>query len=178
LKFSENQGAWVNENNELVAFDNSVYTEGHSALLVRKDVLLDYLNKEKKFLFWPILCERMVRGEGTSYASHVQCGGWAYMDSNGKIHQHLRCYEPSNTSKQWQRFKKCLSKRMDTVLLILHEKHLIWLPKKKKLKLYYGEDYGWLLHRNNVGFNETIEQRLKELSYEFKEDNSSENVDE
>lgn len=178
LKFSENQGAWVNENNELVIFDNSVYTEGHSALLVRKDLLLDYLNKEEKFLFWPILCERMVRGEGTSYASHVQCGGWAYMDSHGKIHQHLRCYEPSNASKQWQWFKKNLSKRMDSVLLTLHGKHLIWLPKKKKLKLYYGEDYHWLLHKDNSNFEINIEERLKERSYEFEEDGSIEKVDE
>ena len=46
LKFSDNHGGWVNEKDELIAFDNSVYTEGHSALLVRKDVLLEYLSKE------------------------------------------------------------------------------------------------------------------------------------
>lgn len=63
-----------------------IYTQGHSALLVRKDMLVNYLNKERKFLFWPILCGRMVRGEEASYASHVQCGGCAYMDSIGKIH--------------------------------------------------------------------------------------------
>ena len=138
LKFSEDHGTWVNDKDELIAFDNSVYTEGHSALLVRKDVLLEYLNKEGKFLFWPVLCERMVSGEGASFASHVQCGGWAYMDNKGKIHQHLKCYEPSDTNKKWRRFKKNICSKMDSVLLKLHKKHLIWLPKTKKLKLYYG----------------------------------------
>ena len=178
LNFSEKQGAWVNENNELVAFDNSVYTEGHSALLVRKDFLLDYLNREGKFLFWPILCERMVLGEGTSYASHVQCGGWAYMDSKGKIHQHLKCYEPSDANKKWRRFKKNISYKMDSFLLKLLKRHLVWLPKTKKLKLYYGEDYNWLIREDKNDFRINIEQRLKELSYEFEDGKSSENVEE
>lgn len=178
LKFSDNHGAWVNEKDELIAFDNSVYTEGHSALLVRKDVLLEYLSKEGKFLFWPVLCERMVRGEGASFASHVQCGGWAYMDNKGEIHQHFKCYEPSDINKKWQCFKKNISSKTDSVLLKLHKNHLIWLPKTKKLKLYYGEDYNWLFRENKGDFRINIEQRLKELSYEFEDGRSSGNEEE
>lgn len=163
LQFDKNCGAWVNAKNELIAFDNSVYAEGHSALLVRKDVLLDYLNKEKKFLFWPILCERMIQGEKSSY---IQCGGWAYMDSKGKIHQHLKNYDSSNISKQLKHFNKRVSIKFDSILLLLHRKHLIWLPEDKKIELYYKKDYQWFVHKDNYGVEINIEQKSNDLSSE------------
>ena len=40
--------------------------------------------------------------ERGQYANHNQSGGYAYMDAKGKIHQNLKCYEPS-IIKQWYR---------------------------------------------------------------------------
>lgn len=50
--------------------------------------------------------------------------------------------------------------------------------KEKETEAILRGGYGWLLHQDNVGFRENVEQRLKELSYEFEEDDSGEKVDE
>ena len=144
LKFSNDVGVWVNDKNEIVVLDNYMFSSGHSALLVRKDHLLNYLNANEKIMFWPILTERMIRSRGVGYANHSQNGGCAYMDEKGAIHQKLRCYEPSNIEKKYSKFKSLIIKKTNTVLLWLHKHHLIWLPKNKKEELYYGIDYMYL----------------------------------
>ena len=104
LRYSNKTGIWVNDRNEMVVLDNFLFSGGHQALLVRKDYLLDYLNANGMSMFWPILTERMtyVRGQ---YAQHCQSGGYAYMDEKGKIHQNLKCYEPSWEQKWYREFE-------------------------------------------------------------------------
>ena len=72
-----------------MVLDNAIYGNGHQALLVRKDRLMSYLNRNDLVIFWPILTERMIKATG-SYANHIQCGGWAYMDEEGCIHHKFR----------------------------------------------------------------------------------------
>lgn len=104
LRYSNKTGIWVNDRNEMVVLDNFLFSGGHQALLVRKDYLLDYLNENGMSMFWPILTERMtfVRGQ---YAQRCQSGGYAYMDEKGKIHQNLKCYEPSGYQKWYGEFE-------------------------------------------------------------------------
>ncbi|WP_301441005.1 hypothetical protein, partial [Bacteroides caecimuris] len=128
---------------------------GHRALLARKDIILTYLNKINKYLFWPILTERMIHTEHAEWADHRQCGGWAYMDENGVIHYQFKSYEPSNIQKKWRKWKNIILKKIGKILLYLHQHHLIWLPEKRKLKLYYGDDYSWLFNIKN----ESAEQK-------------------
>ena len=108
LRFSNNTGIWVNDKNEMVVLDNFLFSGGHQALLIRKDYLLDYLNANGMSMFWPILTERMtyVRGQ---YAQHCQSGGYAYMDEKGKIHQNLKCYEPSWEQKWYREFEMAMN---------------------------------------------------------------------
>ena len=164
LHFAEENGGWMDSSNTIVAFDNSVFRNGHSTLFIRKDKLLEYLNQKNKCLFWPILCERMIHSRGHGFASHVQCGGWAYMDTEGKIHQHLRCYEHSMVEKRLNKWKETITSKTDSVLLFLHEHHLIWLPKKKRMKLYLGDDYGWFVSMHRSNSDHSLEKLLKELS--------------
>lgn len=172
LRYAKETGAWTDSANTIIAFDNSAYRNGHSALFVRKDKLLQYLNQNNKCLFWPILCERMIYTKGHGYASHVQCGGWAYMDAEGKIHQRLRCYEPPFFEKKMKKLKNKVSKKTDSALLFMLEHHLIWLPKKKRETLYYGDDYDWLasIRASNPDLS------LSDLLKEFSEINGSENA--
>jgi len=141
LKFSYDDGVWLDNKGEIAVLDNYMFSGDHSALLVRKDILLNYLNTTGKVMFWPILTERMIKSKGMGYANHHQNGGWAYMDEQGTIHQKFRCYEPSDFQKKSKKYKTMLKKKSDKYLLWLHENHLIWLPKKKKIKLYYGDYY-------------------------------------
>lgn len=166
LHFAEENGAWMNASNKVVAFDNSVFRNGHSALFIRKDALLQYLNKNNKCLFWPILCERMICTKGHGYANHVQCGGWAYMDVEGKIHEHLRCYEPSEIEKKIRKWRTSIIAKTDSILLCLIEHHLIWLPKKKRMKLYLGDDYGWFASMRHSNPDFSFEKLLKDLMEE------------
>lgn len=141
LNFSYEHGVWLDNKGEIAALDNYMFSGEHSALLVRKDILLNYLNATGKVMFWPILTERMIRSKRMGYANHQQNGGCAYMDEHGTIHQKFRCYEPSIFQKKCKRYKTIFKKKSDKYLLWLHKHHLIRLPQKTIMKLYYEDDY-------------------------------------
>lgn len=149
LKCSYDDGVWLTQNGDIAAIDNYYYSGGCSALLVRKDFLLNYLNAAGKVMFWPILTERMIKSKGIGYANHHQNGGWAYMDERGMIHHKFRSYESTDFKKMYKRFTETINKKCDKSLLWLHEHHLIWLPLKKKMELYYGDDYGYMMQWYN-----------------------------
>ena len=125
LKYSNDTGVWINDKNEIVVLDNYMFSSGHSALLVRKDYLLNYLNANGKVMFWPILTERMIRSKKMGYANRTQNGGYAYMDERGIIHQKIRCYEPSNIEKKYLKLKSLIDKKTNIVLFWLHKHHFI-----------------------------------------------------
>ena len=125
LKYSNDTGVWINDKNEIVVLDNYMFSSGHSALLVRKDYLLNYLNTNGKAMFWPILTERMIRSKKMGYANYAQNGGYAYMDEKGIIHQKIRCYESSNIEKKYLKFKSLINKKTNIVLFWLHKHHFI-----------------------------------------------------
>ena len=168
LKFSNKIGIWVNDKDEIVVLDNYMYSSNHSALLVRKDYLLNYLNTNRKIMFWPILTERMIRSKGFDYANHTQNGGYAYMDEKGVIHQKIRNYEPTKIKKKYSKIKTLFCKKTDTILLWLHKHHLIWLPQNKRSKLYNDTDSLFL---RNFGITENESNSiLPELLQDLVED--------
>lgn len=164
LKYSHDDGVWVDKNGDVSLIDNYYYSNGHSALLIRKDLLLNYLNSVGKVMFWPVLTERMIKSKGIDYANHHQNGGWAYMDENGLIHHKFRPYEPTEFQKKCKRFSESFNKKRDKSLLWLHEHHLIWLPEKKKMELYYGDDYGWLASIRSSNPDTSFSDLLKEIA--------------
>lgn len=145
LKFSCDDGIWLNDKGELSIIDNYMYSGGCNALLVRKDILLNYLNATGKVMFWPILTERMIKSKRMGYANHHQNGGWAYMDEHGNIHQKFRCYEPTDFQKKFNMYQTMIRSKFDKFLLWLYEHHLIWLSKKTIKKLYFDDDYDCLM---------------------------------
>lgn len=124
LRFTYGDGRWIGNNGNIICFDNFITSRGHSALLIKKKVLLEYLNKTGKRIFWPILTERMLRPEnGGMGPIHLQAGGYAYMDKEGKIHAKIRPYKETKYDKILKKVtslgSKCKS-RWNYILIKLH----------------------------------------------------------
>ena len=68
LKWAGKGADFVNSQGDLVAFDPSVDEDGPGALLLRKDLLLDYLAQEGLALCWEVIVERIIVGD--NHARH------------------------------------------------------------------------------------------------------------
>lgn len=171
LKYATENGAWVDGEGRIVVMDNHQYGKGHDALLIRKDVLMDFLKRERLTLFWPVLTERQIYSKYGSWGNHEQNGGWAYLDSEGVIHHKFRLYERTKFQKMMGDFKHKWMKRWlpikyDT-LLWLHEKRIIRLSNVMFWKImgfgpssYYYEESPWNKKRYKKWLNK-MEQEGK-----------------
>lgn len=141
LMYAKENGAWVdNKTGDLICYDNFVFGHGHSALLVKKSALIKYLKEQNKTVVWPILIERMIKldhGEGSKY---IQCGGYAYLSSEGVIKYKFRDYYPSEfskwKSKQLRRYKKMMLK----VELFLVKHHLMKMSHEESFRFFAEQD--------------------------------------
>ena len=114
LEYGKLNGVWVDGQGKIVVVDNAEYGKGHSALLVRKNVILNHLNREGLTLFWPVLNERETRVEnGVRYE---QNGGWAYMDEKGELHYMFRTYVPTKFISKHKLKKLTVGEEMSKML--------------------------------------------------------------
>ena len=60
LRQGEQTGECINENGELVCFDPSVGTDQPFSFLIRKDLLLEFLHRNKLSLCWTLLGEKQI----------------------------------------------------------------------------------------------------------------------
>lgn len=146
---SDEDGIWVEKSSNAIVIDNRVYGGGHSALLVKKEPFLKYLNTTSQKLFWPILFERQLMISGTGYANHFQSGGVVLMDSKGGLYPRFRRYEPTAFQNKWSKYKKRLSSKKDATLKYLLEHKLIWLPQAQRETILWGDDYSFLQAMRN-----------------------------
>lgn len=96
LKLYDSRGIWTNVGGEIVMFDNDI-TGGKHALVIKEETLLEYLKKTGQVIIWPILIEKRVRNwRRRAFDEHFrnfQCGGYAVMNSRGKIKYKIRQYD-------------------------------------------------------------------------------------
>ena len=62
LQWSGRGADYVDEDGNLAAFDPTAHEEGPSALLIREDLLREYLEKERLALCWEVIGEKVVLG--------------------------------------------------------------------------------------------------------------------
>ena len=171
----DEDGIWVDENGRTIVVDNYVYGGGHSALLIKKESFLNYLDATSQSLFWPILFERQLMISGTGYSNHFQSGGSVLMDSRGVLYPSFRRYEPTEFQMKWSGYKKRLFGKKVATLKYLLEHKLIWLPKAQREKILWGDDYPLLKmfrNRNGQGRSDDLEDFYKtilEIEVEHKE---------
>ncbi|MBD0724828.1 hypothetical protein B6A10_06515 [Flavobacterium sp. L1I52] len=62
IEFSKNEGEFINSKGELICFDPSVNNKSPTGLIVRKDKLIEWLQKEDLILLWNVKGEKQVIG--------------------------------------------------------------------------------------------------------------------
>ena len=92
MRFSVNDGVWLMADGSVACYDSHWVHGGHGCLMMRKDLLLEYLKREKKRLVWSVLIERTYKPAPTFWP-RIQAGGYVWMDERGEYHSRFRSYE-------------------------------------------------------------------------------------
>lgn len=100
MRFSVNDGVWLAADGSVACFDSHWVHGGNGCLLMRKDLLLDYLRKKNKRLVWPVLMERTYK-PAPMFWPRIQVGGYIWMDERGEYHSRFRSYEET-WKDQWK----------------------------------------------------------------------------
>ncbi|MEG9327051.1 hypothetical protein V6B16_03815 [Salinimicrobium catena] len=91
---SENEGEYLNDQNEVVCFDPSINEKGPACLLIRKDHVIDMLEKSSLRLAWIVQGEKQILGnsenQGIDFSHKVT--GLYHMDPKGMISGKLKNY--------------------------------------------------------------------------------------
>ena len=124
LNFSANEGVWLASDGSVACYDSHWVHGGHGCLLFRKDLLLDYMRRNKKCLVWPILMERTYKPMPTFWP-RIQAGGYICMDEKGRLVSKFRSYEEKKIDKIRKRLVADLGWRWDQGRMYLHQ-HRIW----------------------------------------------------
>ena len=77
LRYSENDGEFIDINGDVVCFDPSVSFDSKSFLLIKKSTFLDYLKKNNLKVAWTVIGEKQILGGPfSSHYSHLELNGY------------------------------------------------------------------------------------------------------
>jgi len=88
MKYSKKEGYFIDESGELICFDPSIYHDSTSYLMVRKDKLLAFLERENLTLCWILEGEKQVITPNFTSDENVgvmQMKGYVFLDGEGII---------------------------------------------------------------------------------------------
>ena len=87
LKPSQKEGEYIDDTNEVVSFDPSVYDKGPSCLLIRKDYMQKILKESGLRLAWVVQGEKQMLGNNLDQQPRLShnVGGLFYMDDKGTV---------------------------------------------------------------------------------------------
>ena len=83
LQYSSNIGEWLSEHGRIVCFDPSIRQDVSSALIVKKDVFLEFLAENELRVFWTCLGEKNILGadfHGTDLPNWLEISGVYTLD--------------------------------------------------------------------------------------------------
>ena len=93
---SEKEGEFVNDRGEVVCFDPSVYHDTFSALLIRKQPLMEFLERNGLRIIWTLLCEKQILGgwgaSGADNPAPLDVSGVYYFDDDTVLQGDIRIY--------------------------------------------------------------------------------------
>ena len=88
LKHSNNEGEFLNKNEEIVCFDPSVFNDSKSYLIIKKKPFLEFLRTNDLKIIWTIIGEKqIIGGSWNSNNSHkrLEISGAYYLNDNDEI---------------------------------------------------------------------------------------------
>jgi hypothetical protein len=85
VRWTGNGADYIDKEGKLAIFDPTVYEKGPDALLIRKDILMNYLSREKLAVCWVIFGAKEVMGAGFDPSEHLslRISGAYVLDENG-----------------------------------------------------------------------------------------------
>lgn len=94
LHASEKEGEFVDDRGEVVCFDPLVYHDTFSALLIRKQPLMEFLERNGLRIIWTLLCEKQILGgwgaSGADNPAPLDVSGVYYLDENAELQGDFR----------------------------------------------------------------------------------------
>ncbi len=103
LQYSKNIGEWLNAQGEAVCFDPSANQNTSSCLLIRKDILLKFLEENNLKIFWTCLGKKQIGGFLTysNYFDRNQISEWLELSGvftllSNKVEGSLTTFPQSN----------------------------------------------------------------------------------
>ena len=88
MRFSNCEGEFINQDNELVCFDPSVNNKSLSCLLVRKKDFVEFLTKNNLEIFWTVLGEKRIIGGFHAHSDKfrpIETSGLYYIKDNNVV---------------------------------------------------------------------------------------------
>lgn len=88
LKYSKNEGEFLNPLDEVQCFATNVYHDSKSYLLVKKNPFLQFLQEKNLNVVWTVLGEKQIiggRAFGNSYLGRLEISGAYYFDNDSII---------------------------------------------------------------------------------------------
>jgi hypothetical protein len=112
MSFSTNEGEFVDQQGQLICFDPSVNNGAVSGLLVRKDALTEFLDKNDLSLIWNVVGEKQILGNsrGTEYPGRLNSSGF-YELKKGKVVGELISAPEGKTKRAARKRSKTVIKK-------------------------------------------------------------------
>jgi hypothetical protein len=87
LLSSDKEGVWVDKQGNVVCFNTSIWHGARECVLIRKDVLLEFLKASKLKIVWVAIGEKNVLRDYTrnSLYNPIEFSGFYYLDDNDNI---------------------------------------------------------------------------------------------
>lgn len=82
LKYSsKEEGVFLDQDNNIICFDSIIYDDSFNSLLIRKDVLENFLNENNLSLVWTLVGQKLVRLPNYKYL-YMNITGYSYFDES------------------------------------------------------------------------------------------------
>lgn len=105
MRYSTREGHFVDQNEEIICFDPSIYHESNPYLMVRKDKLIQFLSENNLTICWTLIGEKQIFTPSLSRDDSIgvmQMSGYITLDEKGIINI-------KNTEDEFEEYNKKLN---------------------------------------------------------------------